>query len=263
MGFRMEKESFTIVNENEHDIVGTILRANKTGKSPCIIFSHGLLDTSKSNWIKNMSKKFLDDGYAVIHYDATQGFGESGGRPENVTISQRARDLERVINYAKRRSYIKDKKIVVAGHCYGAMAALALEGFEHILAALVLISTPARIEESALTRKSSHDMMKIKLKRYFHIHHGDLGKEVRINYEFFEDGMKIDMDRAARNLKTPVIFFHGSGDKSIPPENSQRMFDRAIGPKRIIFVEKMEHDIKGSAITKIYTEAQQFLEEVL
>lgn len=256
----MEKESFTIVNENEHDITGEIVRPAKKGKMPCIVFSQGVLYTRKSSWVKTMAKKFLDSGWAVILYDSTQSFGESGGRAEDVTITQRTMDLERVVNYAKRRSYINNKKIIVMGHCYGAMTALAMEGFQHILAGLILVSTPARIEETHLTRKSSHDMMKIKLKRYFHIEHE--GGEARINYSFYEDGMKIDMDRAARNLKTPALFIHGAKDENIPLDNSDRMFSRAIGPKKMVVLPSMGHEIKGAAITKIFNESIDFLKTI-
>lgn len=257
----MEKESFTIVNENEHDINGAIIRPHKRGKMPCIIFCHGLLDTRNTPYVKSLSKKFLDDGWAIILYDSTQSFGESGGRAEDVTISQRSADLERVVNYAKRRSYINNQKIVVFGHCYGAMTALAMEGFQHILAGLILVSTPARIEETELTKKSSHEMMKVKLKRYFHIRHGD--QEVRINYSFFEDGMKVDMDRAARNLKTPALFIHGAKDTSILLDNTERMHDRAIGPKKLVVLPNMAHEIKGVTVTKIFKEAQEFLKKEL
>lgn len=253
----MEREAFTIVNENEHDIVGEILRSKNT-KQPCIIFSHGLLENRKANYIKTLATKYLDEGYCVVTYDSSNSFGESGGRPEDVTITQRVADLTRVINYAKRRSYVKDEKIIIFGHCYGAMAALAMEGFQHEVAALVLVSVPSGIEDTFLTRKSGHEMMKIRLKRYFHVMHDE--KEVRINYAFIEDGLKIDMDRAARNLTTPALFIHGSEDTSVPVGNTKRMFDRAIGPKKFEEI-KMEHEIKGAAITKIFALSTEFLAE--
>jgi len=258
----MEKESFAIVNENEHDICGDILRADKKGKRKCMIFSHGLLDTKKTVYISTLCKKFLDDGWVVVVYDSTQSFGESGGNPEYITISQKVEDLEKVIGYAKRRSYVDDKKIVVFGHCYGAMAALAMEGFEHLLAGIILVSVPSRIEETKLTRKSSHEMMKIKLKRYFHIHHEAKGTEVRINYSFYEDGMKQDMDRAARNLKTPALFIHGSKDDSIPLESTERMFARAIGDKEMVIIDSMAHEIKGISLTKVFDATKEFFDGV-
>lgn len=257
----MEKESFTIVNENEHDIVGELLRKEKKGKFPCIIFAHGLLEDRKAAYIKNLSTKFLDEGFAVLTYDSSQSLGQSGGKAENVTISQRVSDLTRVVSYARRRSFISDDKIIVFGHCYGAMAALAMEGFQNDLLGLVLVSTPARIEESQHTRKSSHDMMKIRLKRYFHIEHDN--EQLRINYSFYEDGMKIDMDRAARNLKTPVLFIHGAKDESIPLVNSERLHARAVGPKKLLVIDSMEHEIKGPAMTKIYNESLEFLQELI
>lgn len=259
----METESFTIVNENEHDIVGQIQREKKAGKSPCVIFSPGVLDTAKTPYIKALSKKFLENGWVVVLFDMTNSFGESGGRSEDVTITQRIDDLEKVVNYAKRRSFVNDKKITVIGHCYGGMTALAMEGFKHILAAMAIISVPARIEETKLTRKSSHEMMKIKLKRYFHVHHDTTGEEVRINYAFLEDGIKIDMDRASRNLDTPTIFFHGAKDDSIPLANTERMHNKAIGKKELVVIPSMEHEVKGAAITKIYKETVAFFDKVL
>lgn len=256
----MEKEQFTIVNENEHDLIGEIQRGKKVGKHPCIIFSPGLMDTAKSNYIKKSTKKFLDEGWAVLSFDYTQSYGESGGKPEDTTITQRSKDLKRVIEYAKRRSYIKDDKIVVFGHCYGAMTALFMEGFEHMLAGLILISTPARIENTLITRKDQRELMKIKLKRYFHVIHEDMNQEVRINYFFLEDGVKLDMDRAARNLKTPTLFIHGKNDQSIPTDDSKRMFDRAVGPKEYLDIN-MEHEIKGAALTKIFTASLEFLKK--
>ena len=70
-------------------------------------------DTFKGFAEQGDFEKFLDDGWAIILYDSTQSFGESGGRAEDVTITQRAADLERVVNYSKRRSYINNQKIVI------------------------------------------------------------------------------------------------------------------------------------------------------
>ncbi len=257
----MEKESFTIVNENEHDIVGELLRKEKKGRFPCIIFVHGLLEDRKAAYIKTLSTKFLDEGFAVLTYDSSQSLGDSGGKAEDVTISQRVSDLTRVISYARRRSFINDDKIIVFGHCYGAMTALAMEGFQNDLLGMVLVSTPARIEETQHTRKSQHDMMKIRLKRYFHIEHN--ADQLRINYTFYEDGIKIDMDRAARNLKTPTLFIHGAKDESVPLTNSERLHARVIGPKKLVVIDSMDHEIKGAAMTKIYNESLEFLKELV
>ena len=179
--------------------------------------------------------------------------------PSRSTISQRSRDLERIVAYAKRRSYVDDKRIVVLGHSYGAMTALAMEGFNHVLAALVLISTPARIEETRLTRMSEHEFSRVKLKRYFHIPLDD-GKEARINFTFLEDGMKIDMDRAARNLNTPALFIHGEKDESVLSASTQRMFERAIGPKELALLP-FGHELKGVTVTKIFDLTHAFLKK--
>ena len=256
----METEKINIINDNEEVIVGEIFRPKKRGRLPCIIFSHGLLEDKKSAYIRNFTQKLVNEGYVVVAFDSTRSLGESDGDVEYVTISQKIIDLLLVIEYVKRRSFIDDSRVVVFGHCYGAMTALAMEGFEHCLAGLVLVSTPASIESTLVTRKSSHEMMKVRLKRYFHTRHEE--QELRINYSFYEDGSKLDMNRAARNLDTPVLFIHGVDDVSIPISDSEGLFTRAIGPKRFEKI-KMGHEIKGPAVTKVYSLLEEFLTEHL
>ena len=256
----MESEKFSIINSNEEAIVGEVFRPKKRGRLPCVIFSNGLLEDRKAPYIKNFTQKLVEQGYIVVAYDSTRSLGESQGTVEYITISQRIEDLMSVIEHVKRRSFIDDSRVTVFGHCYGAMTALAMEGFEHCLAGIILVSTPAHIENTLVTRKTPHEMMKVRLKRYFHTRHEE--QELRINYSFYEDGKKLDMNRAARNLKTPVLFIHGTEDESIPMSDSEGLFTRAIGPKRFEKI-KMGHEIKGPAMTKIYALLEEFLAEQL
>ena len=252
----MEEEKFSILNDSELDIKGVIIRPKKAGKFPLLVIAGDLLDTADSPNIKELARLALESGFAVVRFDFTNGFGKSGGRAENITISQRARDLEFLVQYVKRRSYINENKIVLLGFGFGAMASLVLEGFHALTKAVVLINTPSQVDDTSWTSFSERDMMRVRLKRYFHVMKE--GKEVRINFTFYEDGYRLDMFRCARNLRTPALYLAGGRDDVVKPLHSERLFERTNSKKEFEIVP-MGHEPAKKDITMIFEKMMTFL----
>ena len=253
----MEEEKFSILNENELDIRGSIIKPKKTGKFPLLIIAGDLLDNAETPYLKEFSKLALDNGFAVVKFDFTNSFGKSSGRAENVTISQRARDLELVVQYVKRRAYVNESKIVIIGFGFGAMASLVLEGFHALTKAMILVNTPSQVDDTGWTSFPERDMMRVKLKRYFHVMKE--GKEVRINYTFYEDGYRLDMFRCARNLRTPTLYLAGADDQIVKPLHSERLAERTNAKKEIDIIPGFAHDIGKKQVAMIYDKMMSFL----
>lgn len=256
------RETIKILTEKDFQINGVIETLHPRNKSPVIIFSHGLLDTMNTSYIKTLSEKFLKKGFAVARFDYTNSLGSSTGEIANITISQWMRDLKLIVEYVKRRPYCDDKRIILVGHCYGAMTVLLTESEEKISKATILISIPAKFTSTRITRLEPREMMKVRLKRYFHIAADGKRSELRINYSFFEDGMKHDLYRAARNLKVPVLFIHGLSDESVPYGDSEELYEKVNSRKELYLIEGMPHEIKGSkTINTIFEKSIEFLKK--
>lgn len=252
----MEDEKFSIQNDCELDIKGVISRPAKTGKFPLVVIVGGLIDTMESPFIKEIAKNFLDKKWAVVRFDFTNSFGKSGGRAENITISQRARDLEQVIEYTKRRGYINENKTGIIAYGFGAMSALILEGFQTTSKGIVLISTPEQIDDTLWTRFDERDMTRVKLKRYFHIQKD--GEPVRINYTLFEDGYRLDIFRCARNLRTPVLYLAGAQNKIVPTNHTERLYERTNCKKELEIIPGMTDDIGKKYAVMIFEKSFDF-----
>jgi pimeloyl-ACP methyl ester carboxylesterase len=255
----MEEEKFSILNENEHEIRGTIYRPKRTGKFSVVVLAGDLVDTSDSSYTKELAKLLLEENIAVVRFDFTNGFGKSDGRIENVTVSQRARDLELIVNHLKRRNYIQDAKVSVVGVAFGAMATLAMEGFHALCKTIILVDCPSMAEDTGYTGFSERDMMRVKLKRYFHIIKE--GKEVRINYTFLEDGFRVDALRCARNLRTPVLYICGGEDSIVKPVHSDRLFERTNGKKELVRVESLAKESERKRAHIIFSNTIAFLKK--
>jgi fermentation-respiration switch protein FrsA (DUF1100 family) len=47
--------------------------------------------------------------------------------------------------------------------------------------------------------------------------------------------------KAIQHITVPTIFFHGEGDKFVPCEMSQKLFDACTAPKRLVTVPQAGH----------------------
>jgi pimeloyl-ACP methyl ester carboxylesterase len=222
-------EPFSIIGETGLEVRGLIARPKNRGTFPTVILAPDMFDTAQSPVVKELGKLFLEKGFAVVLFDFTNSFGTSDGRGCDITISQRARDLEIILEYVRKRPYVSEKRTIMLGIGFGGTAALALEGFKAAAKALVLVNAPTNVEDTAWTRFPDRDMLRVRLKRYFHVRWQ--GKEERINATLFEDAARVDLARCARNLTTPTLILTGAKATVTPLSHALWLDDRAIAAK--------------------------------
>ncbi len=251
-------EDFAIVNDCGLTIIGTIYRPKPRGKFPLVIIANDFFDNKESPHIKEAARLLLESNIAVVRFDFTNGYGESEGHGSDTTISQRAHDLEYVYEYCKRRAYINESKISIMGFGYGAMSSVVLEGFKHILKAQILINTPHDVHASTWTRFDDRKMMHVRLKRYFHVPLN--GKEVRVNYTFFEDGEKIDMARCSRNLDTPTLFVYTDSPIFLQ-ESTEWLSNRVPAKKEILHMSGLGNIDSRKGVKAIVDGSIKFLKK--
>jgi pimeloyl-ACP methyl ester carboxylesterase len=209
--------------------------------------------------MKELARLLLEQSLAVCRFDFTNSFGQSEGRAADMTISQRVRDLEMVVQYCKRRAYVNDHKVAIIGIGLGAMSAFVLESLSTNVRALVLINTPIGVDTISWTRFDEREMMRIKLKRYFHV--PLTGGTALINSTFFEDGKKIDMSRCARNIKTPVLFLAGAQNAIVGKEQSEWLFEHTAARKELLIVPEFGAVEGKKGLKQIVEHTLEFLKK--
>lgn len=257
----MTEERFEILNEKDESLVGVIETEHPKKRQPAIIFVNGFLDTMDSARKKQLAALLRRDGYVTIRFDFTYGFGTGTGDVSQFTLTSQVKDVERVIDYVRRRGYVDPEQLILFGHCYGGMAAILLAAFDERIKAMITLSAPYDFQDSHITRMDEHELNRVRLKRYFHIYSDNLKKEVRVDYSFFEDGLKKDMARATRNLKQPILIMHGSKDESIPFANAQEIHNRVPGKKELVVIEGMAHHPVDKDLKLIYPQVKVFLKK--
>lgn len=257
----MIHETFEILNEKEKALHGIIETAKPRTQQPVIILMNGFLDTMETEAKKSLAAALLKEGYVIVRFDYTYGFGQGSGEVSEFTLTNMVQDTERVIDHVMRRGYVVPEKIFLIGHCFGAMGAILLAAFDERVSGVVGLSTPYWFEDTDVTRLTEREKARMRLKRYFHLQSKNLGREVRIDYTFFEDGVKKDMARAVRNLQQPLLLIHGAQDTSIPLANAQEIYKRVPGEKELHVIENLAHNLSPKEITLILPFIRKFLKE--
>lgn len=237
----MVVETFEILNEKEKRLVGTIETAHPRKRQPAVILLNGFIDHMETRPKKQIAKELLAQGYVVVRFDYTHGFGKGDGTPARFTITNQVEDTQRVIEHVLRRGYVDPDRLVLFGYCFGGMAAIMLGAFDKRVKAVVTLSSPYEFFDTSVTRMTDHDMSRVRLKRYFHLTTPFSEQEERIDYLFLEDGERRDMPRAVRNLNQPLLVMHGDKDERVPIEHAHEIHERSPGKKQFEIIAGMEH----------------------
>jgi len=256
----MFSEPFALENEKEETLVGVIETEHPRKKQPVIIFLNGFIDTMETPEKVALAQQFRKEGYVTVRFDYTYGFGKGSGDVSFFTLSNQKADIGRVLEHVSRRGYADPERIILLGHCFGSMAGILFAAFDERVRALIGMSTPFWFTDTGVTRVDEHDLFRFRLKRYFHLHSEKLGKEVRIDYTFFEDGRRQDMARAVRNLKRPLLLIHGLQDESIPPANSEEIARRAPCPVTLELL-RMGHVPTSADLKALFPLMRGFLQK--
>jgi uncharacterized protein len=191
-----------------------------------ILYFHG--NAGDLNGWKFVAGDFTAWGYGVLIIDY-RGYGKSSGE-----ISEKGfyNDAEAACDFLIQDKKVSPDNIIVYGRSVGSGVAVELaskRSFKGLVLEAPYTSLPVLANE--------------KLPFFF--------PSLYLKYRF-------DNIRKINNVKSPVIFIHGTKDTLIPPSHSERLFDEFKGKKKMILVTGGSHNDLNA-----YPEYQVFLSEGL
>ena len=197
------------------------------------LFAHCFTCTKNLKSVAHICRALTDRGFAVLRFDFT-GLGESQGDFSETNFSTNIEDLVVAADFMKETFEPPD---ILIGHSLGGAAVLHAGSSIESAKAIVTIgapSDPAHIKQSL---KDSH--LKIKKEGKAEIAIG--GKSITVKKQFLDDLEKIQMQKAIRKLKKPLLILHSPMDEIVDSENAAIIFKAAFHPKSFISLDKADH----------------------
>lgn len=197
--------------------------------------------------IKAFAEVFLENGFRVVRFDATNSIGESGGQMIDVTTTNYLEDLEDVTNWARQQSWFQEP-FALCGHSMGGMIT-ALYAETHPQQILTLAPLATVISEQLWRSTRQPEFMKEWQKKgYFESPSGSKpGVIKKIGWGYQEDLKKYDLLKEADKLTMPVLLIAGELDRGTPYEHQKKLLDAIPGQnKRLIKIKNADHNFRGA-----------------
>lgn len=202
------EENVIFLNSKGDRLSGILAVVNSDLTTPTIILAHGFT-SHKNGTSKDISVLLNKMGINTLRFDF-YGHGESEGKFEDITLSEGTHDVLQAIEFVKSRGFIK---IGLFGTSFGGSCSIMAASRIKDLWLLALRSPVSDYYLKELIQKSKKELIDWREKGYRMYKKAD-GKELRLNYSFFEDMKNNRGLEAALNIEIPTMIVQGDLDTS-------------------------------------------------
>ena len=203
------------------------------------LFAHCFTCTKNLKAIAHICRSLTDRGLAVLRFDFT-GLGDSQGDFSETNFSSNIEDLIVAANFMKEEF---EPPGVLIGHSLGGAAVLHAGSRIASAKAIVTIGAPS---DPAHLKKSFRDSQQI-LEKEGQAKIAIGGKSLTVKKQFLDDLEKVQMQKAIRDLKKPLLILHSPIDEIVDSENAAIIFKAAFHPKSFISLDKADHLLTNEA----------------
>lgn len=229
----MEYTKVTFKNSSGFDISGRMDLPADRQPLAYALFAHCFTCTKNLKAIAHICRALTNQGIAVLRFDFT-GLGDSGGDFSETNFSSNIQDLVDAANFMNKNH---ESPAILIGHSLGGAAVLHAGSKIESTRAVVTIGAPA--DPIHIKNEIKDSWKKIDEKGQAKISIG--GRPFTVKKQFLEDLDQIEMQKAIRALKKPLLIFHSPLDDIVDPENAAKIFKAAFHPKSFISLDKADH----------------------
>lgn len=186
----------------------------------------------------NRALVFHQLGFQILLIDY-RGYGRSEGKfPQEAQVYE---DVELAFQYLVTQRQIAPQDIIVYGHSLGGAIAINLAQNHRDIAGLI-------IESSFTSMRAMADFL------------GGVYNFLPIDWilhQYFDSMQKLP------SLSMPILYIHGTLDKTVPYEMSKTLYEATQAPKKLLIVPEADHNTVAAIGGEDYVQAiAEFMEMV-
>ncbi len=174
-------------------------------------------------------------------------------------MSQEVKDIKAAIDFLAGNYQFK--KLILIGHSTGAIDASLYAHKDQRIHKLILLGAESDTKHSAhydFTDQQIHDFW---TKGYIRYHApGRWYHHKRLKKAFYDEFFTLDIPKAIKKYKRPLLIIHGEKDEAVPSQDAQELYKMANRPKRLMLVKGSDHRFsKVTHFLKVAKEIYRFV----
>lgn len=216
-------------------LCGLLSRPDQFKKKLLIIFIHGFTSNKNTTNFVKLVKILSQHKIPSFRFDLF-GHGESGGKIEEITVSEAVDDVLSAIKSAKKLGF---NNIGLVGSSFGGLASIVASSLFKEVKFLVLKSPVVNLLEKEILTKSEKEINDWKQKG-FRYYYTSEGRKLKINFSFFEDAGRYDGYQIAKKINIPILIVHGDKDQTVPVSQSIK-FSKITPNSQLVLIKNADH----------------------
>ena len=240
----MREENITFKNAR-NDTLSGVLHHPATAKAiGAVILCHGMESNKDSEKLIFLGRKLAAANVLALRFDFAY-VGESSGKFEDITYSGEVEDLKAAFSLMQDR---RAGKTAILGSSMGGTVAVLFAATEPSVAALVTVAAPLHPENFPKRMLNSAGLQEWR-ERGFTFYNGQ-----RLNVSLLEDLESLNVPRAARDVRCPVLILHGDADEVVPVREAYELHECLSGTKRLSILNGSDHRLFDPALMQLALE---------
>ena len=226
---------------------GTILRGfvNIPKKyDTALIFCHGFPSSAIGTSGTRIGKTFEKLKYLTLRFSFS-GTPPSDGKFQDKLMSQESREIKYAIDFLTQNYAFK--KLILFGHSTGAID-LALYAYkDKRITKVILGGAVANLKKAVHYDFTDEQISSFNEKGQVIYNHPDKWfHNKHLNKTFYDEFFKLDIVKALKKLKRPLLIIHGEKDEIIPSKKDPReVYKAANQPKKLVIVKGADHSFSN------------------
>ena len=212
-----------------------------------VFVCHGFKGFAHWGFFPYVAQSLAQAGLNAVTFDFSgSGIGrdrESFTEPEAFstnTFTRELDDLENLIDYARRSSWI-DEKFGMFGHSRGGGTAILHCADKSDITALVTWAAIAHVN-----RWTEADARDWRQRGFREVVNSRTGETLLLGTDLLDEvethlATKVNILAAAAKIKAPWLIVHGTADETVPYEEAGQLHQRAVTVSRLRLVEGANH----------------------
>ena len=233
----MVRKVYHIQNKHNEDIALDLRFEEGSRDMPTIIILHGFKGFKDWGFFPDLGRRLTYSGYATVCFNFSRnGIGsnpEIFSEPDKFAENSYSHELDDVRAVVQAiddgtigKNIIDRKRMGILGHSRG--GAVALLSAREIEDRFLAVTTWAGIAN--LYRYGDEQIAQWEKRGYIEIENSRTKQIMRINKSFWDDLQankeRFDLLKAVSEMEIPALFIHGAEDTSVPPKESEELFEQ-------------------------------------
>ncbi len=231
------EEKISLVNAHGEKLAGIKTTPQiKHRPLPAVLLVHGFgVTKEEGGMFDELAAHLSSYGIIVFRFDFS-GRGQSEGDYFETSLTKQKEELKLMLEIIQSDKSVDPKKIGILAQSFGTCSTIALAPEVNTIILMGSLAHPSELlAQPAKWEKFDPDGISRKTK--------SSGEVINIGSQFWSDVKNYNLTKSISKISCPILFIHGSEDKSVPTSEMETLFKNAQNPKKII-LEGAEHNFK-------------------